>query len=402
MSSNSSETTELYDKPKLSMKPKVNNVKENQTSKITKQPQSKIYDYRPTPITNKTIIRDQNSNSQINPKSLSEYDSAVQNVKVHARVRECVQRQPSWRAPCTLLVVVLAVALALGVLRTFVFYPSDVIPAATDAPFDRHGFTQLRERLDAHTVESFRAFFHDDGTVAYDAVERDLLPLLKDAVDRQMGWNVRFNTYRCSDCTNLLGASGFHRDDYNFTTFQRIVPSFTVLLYLDAAEFEYIPGTHLMRSMNPVRAFQMMRKHVVHTRMQAGTVAVMYGTLVHRGASSARCTDHRRLVQCFVTMPSPEASATWEPHITIKWGNGARRESQGQWIRPILPFLNVFYAYQQMCRFQVPGLQNYIPHQMRRNKLAVPFSMPVRRRPTDTAQNLAVMVPGCTIPHFEP
>lgn len=164
------------------------------------------------------------------------------------------------------------------------------------------------------TDEFQRLFSFEHNEIDYDAVEESFISTVKRTVDSLMGWDVQLQTYRCSNVTNLLGASGYHRDDYNFLSGDQLPPSFTIIVYLDDTIFDYIPGSHLYKKMSFARACaSCMRRKRLH--VSAGDIVIMYGTTVHRGVKTCD-NGKRRLVQFFVAMPSAKDVSVC---MVIKW-----------------------------------------------------------------------------------
>ena len=287
----------------------------------------------------------------------------------------------------------------LYVIILLVSHKSDVIDVASPIidVDKKEAFTLESEGLivvdvlDEEQIEVIRSYFLEDQSIDYDNLKKYLLSFVKEKIDTKLGWDVQFNTYRCSNGKHIVGASGFHRDQLDYTSAKRVPPCFTVIVYLDDDSFfEYIPRSHLYRKINPLFTFPLLSKSKV-VKLKAGSIVLMYGTVVHRALSfPSAFQTKRRVIQFFGTLPSPDVAKDWRESIVLSW-NDAKQNGQSQWIKNVLPVFNFFYSMQQMCRISVPGMRNYVPPLKRDGKLIIPYAMPVRKN-SEKDDNLYVMV----------
>ncbi len=252
--------------------------------------------------------------------------------------------------------------------------------------------------LSQEQINLYRTYFYE-GKVNYLKVNQNILPTLKKKIDKVLDWDLRFNTYRVSNGKHLVGASGFHRDQFDYSKSKTVPPLYTVLVYLDSAKLEFLPGSHLYRTMNPITAYNLLSKKKKLLNIIPGSIIVMYGTTIHRAIKNIS-SKNRRLIQFFGTIPNRQLENQWRSSIILKW-NASKKKQQTQWIKYILPIFNFFYTLQQVCRFEIYGVRNYVPHNIRNNKLVIPYSMPVRKN-NENDENLYVMVNQSKLDYYEP
>lgn len=276
---------------------------------------------------------------------------------------------------------------------------SNILVDANDSSrLGTDGLDIVAKRVEPQYLERFRTFFHQDKTFDYSSAEAELIPYIRLLVNKHFNWDTQFSTYRCSSGTHIVGANGFHRDQFDYTSFTSVLPVYTVIVYLDDSEFEYIPGSHLLKEMNITTSLWMAFK-LKRLSLPAGSIVVLNGTTVHR---AVRSTDRmRRVIQFFVTFPSIEDKRRLHDSILLKWNANCGQRNQTQWVKFILPTFNFVYSIQQMCSIQVPGARNFISNAMRRNKLVTAFGMPVRISSDENDENLYVLLDE-TLNRYEP
>ena len=289
--------------------------------------------------------------------------------------------------------IVFAIVIVNSLHPNILVDPNDASRLGTE------GLDIVADRIEPRNLQRFRTFFHQDKTFDYSAAETELIPYIRMLVNAHLNWETQFSTFRCSSGTHIVGANGFHRDQFDYTTATSVLPVYTVIVYLDDSEFEYIPGSHLFKEMNVTTAFWMTSKSK-KLNLPAGSIVVMNGTTVHR---AVRPTDDRmrRVLQFFVTLPSTEDKQRLRGSMMFKWNSNCGKRDQTQWLRLVLPLFNFVYSVQQMCNIQIPGARNFISQKMRRNKLVTAFGMPVRTSNDDDHENLYVLLDE-TLNHYEP
>lgn len=246
----------------------------------------------------------------------------------------------------------------------------------------------LVNHLSQEQINLFRTFFYK-GKVNYLKISQNILPIIKQKVDQVLGWDLRFNTYRVSNGKHLVGASGFHRDQFDYSQSKTVPPLFTILVYLDSAKLEYLPKSHIYRTMNPITAYHLLSNKSKVINIVPGSIFVMYGTTIHRAIKN-KFEKNRRLLQFFGTIPNQYLESKWKPSVILK-SNNYLVKKQSQWVKYVLPIFNFFYTLQQTCRFEILGARNYIPIKFRKNKLVIPHSMPIRKN-KENDENLYIII----------
>lgn len=224
--------------------------------------------------------------------------------------------------------------------------------------------------------------------VNYDTIEKYLIPEIKKKIDKKLNWNVQFNTYRCSNGKHIVGASGFHRDQMDYTTFSILPPVYTVIVYLNKAKFEYLPGSHKIKPMNMIEMMKINR-NIRQINLTPGDIIVMHGNVVHRAIKAFNHNVNRRVIQFFGTIPNQESADQWREHILLKF-NPDRKHFQSQWVKLIAPIFNIIYSVQQMSMINIPSTRNYIDSS-KRTKLVITYSMPIRKK-KENDENLYVLL----------
>jgi len=276
------------------------------------------------------------------------------------------------------------------VLLILVFGHGDIVATPDHSELGLYGLTAHPQVISGESLEKYQSYFKTGQRVDYESTQNDLIPSVQNIIREKMGMNLQVNTFRCSNGLHIVGASGFHRDQFDYTDTQYTFPSYTILIYLDNARFEYIPGSHLYKRMSIFTAIQQLR-YSKKICIPPGTVIVMNGSVVHRALPSQN--TNRRLIQCFVTLPDNYPT----DNVILKWND---LKSQSQWMTKFLPIFNIFYSIQQMCRLQIPFTRNYIPQSIRQGKLVSAYSMPVRKKNEDD-ENLYVMMPNNRIVYYK-
>ena len=282
------------------------------------------------------------------------------------------------------------------------FKPNDMIVLENKSfinTLDKNGLINLKEVFDDYSIQRINSLFNlKTKTVNYHKFENEIIPKIKNKIDNILGWDVQLQTYRISNKENLKGASGFHRDDYNFISKNNsLVPSFTIIVYLDDADFEYIPESHLYKKMNLTTALKKLNNPTRIT-LKRGDVIVMYGSLIHKGIDNTNI--NRRLIQFFVSMPSVNSVNQWKDDMLIKWGTKFNNNVNNNIITNILPILNKFYGIQQACLIQLPFIPNYIDKKYR-NKYVIPFSLPTKKINNETNKlDVSILLKNNKINHY--
>lgn len=149
----------------------------------------------------------------------------------------------------------------------------------------------LKDFLTSDEVDLGRICFKETNTIDYfmmdDFVRKSLL---------KINPKTKSLKYRASNNTNRSDASHFHRDLINFSN---TVPEvYTILFYLDEADMEIIPDSHLKPKMNLIEG---MRSETEILHMEPGDVLIFNACTLHRGKFSTSINENRRLIQAFDT-----------------------------------------------------------------------------------------------------
>ena len=188
-------------------------------------------------------------------------------------------------------------------------------------PLPRDGYILLRGALDPGRVEAFSNCISTDmKLVQY----RDLLQLLQvhvmplaatsiEFVSPLVPTKVRVSASAGINRSNAADASTMHRD---LVALDRgtLSPALTVLLYLDPATLELVPGSHLTPQLSMLQLPRLPRTKL---SLLPGDIIVMAAQILHRGIFAADSGSSRRLVQCFECLPQPDPTTLHLPaHVS--------------------------------------------------------------------------------------
>lgn len=122
---------------------------------------------------------------------------------------------------------------------------------------------------------------------------------------------------RFSNNNNSIDASVFHSDVYNYTD-DREIPMYTALCYLDEAQMELIPNSHLKPNLSPLEE---LNKAIV-IKLKPGDILVFNARIVHRGKNFSN--GNRRLLQVFEIFPTRELYEQYSPNYFTVDTSGQR------------------------------------------------------------------------------
>jgi len=122
---------------------------------------------------------------------------------------------------------------------------------------------------------------------------------------------------RFSNNNNSIDASVFHSDVYNYTD-DREIPMYTALCYLDEAQMELIPNSHLKPNASPLEE---LNKAIV-IKLKPGDILVFNARIVHRGKNFSN--GNRRLLQVFEIFPTRELYEQYSPNYFTVDTSGQR------------------------------------------------------------------------------
>lgn len=159
-----------------------------------------------------------------------------------------------------------------------------------------------------------------DGTVNYTGTR----PLVDDSIctlNRETGWDAVLGKYRISvgstlESSNATDAAAFHRD------VKALVPDHpihTLVMYLDDAALEVVPGTHQNTDIGTLDYACAPSERI---DFRPGDAVLFHASLMHRGVFVGAGTP-RRVVQFFDVVPTPRQAQYWFPRILHLWNEGS-------------------------------------------------------------------------------
>jgi len=166
-----------------------------------------------------------------------------------------------------------------------------------ETELEKNGYLLFRNATDIGNVYSS---FSNDGKLDYDSIKKYIENVMLDTVDKNLNWKSDYIKFRVSDNNNSSDASTFHRDI--IAQKNEILPSFTVLSYLDSTIMEIISESHkdLFISYTDLMKTYKKKKQIY---MNPGDILIFYSTLLHRGIFTEN-TKSRKLIQVFEVFPS--------------------------------------------------------------------------------------------------
>ena len=241
------------------------------------------------------------------------------------------------------------------------------------------------DNLGENIIDEVRGYFTKN-YIDYDKLEKKLFVIVKNILSERLGWDARFSTFRCSNGLNLIGASGFHRDSMDYTS-KAVSPVYSVLIYFDCANFEYIPGSHNTKYMSITQMIKSIRQSK-RKSFKPGDIVLINSTLVHRGIS-VNPQEQRRFVLINGVIPSAEVERCYGKEIILVT-NHEKNYDQGKYVAYFQSIFNFFYSIQQMAMINIPYTRNYVG-KVRKNKHIIPYAMPFRQD-DNNSENLYVLL----------
>lgn len=166
---------------------------------------------------------------------------------------------------------------------------------------------------------------------------------------------------RFSNNNNSIDASVFHSDVYNYTD-DREIPIYTALCYLDKAQMELIPNSHIKPNASPIEELN----KAIMIQLNPGDILVFNARLVHRGKNFSN--GNRRLLQVFEIFPTRELYEQYSPNYFTVDTSGQRSTmlyhvAKIPWLISIVNFIVYFLHYYDlkyvMSLSDLPPWQKY-------------------------------------------
>ena len=215
----------------------------------------------------------------------------------------------------------------------------------TEGDLQDDGFIIFRNILSSAAVDEARAAMTKPGVdgVDYKRLEAYIYNSMMKAINGEMHWKADFVKYRASDGNNSADASVWHRDVFSCNSCRDMVPSHTLLSYLDVAHVNVLAGSHKNISMNIFDALIQLCSKKVTVEMHPRDLMLFNSGLIHCGIFIDRGQKHRRLIQVFEVYPSVELLRFHDQHVLHikRWSQNQSLQSLSKFY-PIITFLNFF------------------------------------------------------------
>ena len=174
-----------------------------------------------------------------------------------------------------------------------------------------------------------------------------------------MNWNSQCIKYRVSEgknkkTSNSTDASVFHRDINVMDNTNTIPPIYTLVIYLDHATLELIPGSYKQFS------FELLEKSI-DIPFNPGDAVIFNALTLHRGKFEKKHYDSRKCIQIFEIFRNRNEFNQYNPKIlTIPATDSSHRSYFSQRFYTI-PFLKeyILYKTQQLYVMKKSSYLNY-------------------------------------------
>ena len=163
---------------------------------------------------------------------------------------------------------------------------------------DTNGYLLLKNVLNVNNV--YGAF--QNGNVDYSTILNYINNDMLKTVNNKLNWKCDYIKFRVSDNNNSSDASTFHRDILPQKNV--IIPSFTVLSYLDKTVMQIIPFSHKQLFIKNSDLFATYQNKIELT-IEPNDMLIFYSTLLHRGIFTQKIKS-RKLIQVFEVFPSTD------------------------------------------------------------------------------------------------
>ena len=197
------------------------------------------------------------------------------------------------------------------------------------------GYIVLRKYIGTNDIESGRSCFKD-GKMDYELMNRYVDNCLS-----KINPGLTCMKFRGSNNTNRTDASHFHRDTINFSKSEHEI--YTILVYLDTAVMDLIPGSHKRGCNNIMEVAKSFFSSKTLT-MNPGDILIMNANILHRGNFSRDMQNNRRLLQMFDCM-TDESYKDYILHIPCLSQCKEKSLSFIKKINPNITFLNAASGY---------------------------------------------------------
>ena len=170
------------------------------------------------------------------------------------------------------------------------------------------GYIILKNQLRDYEIEEGLSHIHPNGdSVDYAGFKTFIDRVFFRHIRDELGWtNPTYIKFRFSNKQNAKDASTFHGDIYNHGD-DDMMPIYTCLTYMDKAQMELVPYSHLSERVRRERGIPTTSSELYKSRrvvaLNAGDILVFHANLHHRGLFYD-VQQHRRILQVFETFPN--------------------------------------------------------------------------------------------------
>ena len=104
------------------------------------------------------------------------------------------------------------------------------------------GFVIFKNILN-NNLNLLQSSIHDNEYIDNNIVKEFIDNHIITNIDKKFKWSSNYSKFRFSNYQNLTDADAFHANIYNFS--DNTMPIYTTICYLDNAQIEIVPGTHI-------------------------------------------------------------------------------------------------------------------------------------------------------------
>lgn len=212
---------------------------------------------------------------------------------------------------------------------------------------DIDGYTIFRQIISPSQIEYARSTMFN-GKVDYKKMIQYIDTVMMGLLTYSLpGWNASYIKFRVSDSNNSGDASVFHRDVIPCNKERINSIGHTCLSYLDSANLQIIPGSHLHGSMNTFDALTSFANRKTIS-INPGDLLIFKSGLIHRGIFTSH-TKHRRLIQVFGVYSSLN-ELLMEDSRTLHVPEWTTDQSLVKWskVKPVIEYIN-FITYMNVA-----------------------------------------------------
>ena len=168
---------------------------------------------------------------------------------------------------------------------------------------DKTGYKIIRNVIPLEEVVKARKHIKSE-KVLYIKLENYINNFIIGTVSDKFGTDLICSKYRVSNKNNANDAATYHRDIHVHTdNYDKNIPVYTVLNYMDGGNIQLIPGSHDYPHMGIRQMVDFYYNKSEVLTLGPTDILIFRSTLLHRGVFYI-AQDNRRLIQCFDCIPS--------------------------------------------------------------------------------------------------